>query len=77
MRAKLEASPGILYMTIIKRNTMIKPIRPAKSDVSSAVSPSLAPTTLERTSLSSRGRAPTLMIEASLSASSIESWPDI
>ena len=77
IRAKLEASPGILYTTIINKNTMAKPIRPAKREVSSAVSPSFAPTTLERTSLSSRGRAPTLIIEASLSASSMELCPEI
>ena len=69
-RARDAARPGRRYTAIINTMTMANPIRPAFKLVEIASWPSFAPTTLERSSSSSRDREPIRIVDARLFASS-------
>ena len=76
-RARALARPGTQYTAIMKIMTIAMPIAPASRLFSIASLPSCAPTTLERSSSSSRLSPPMRMVEARFCASSKEAMPVI
>ena len=76
-RASALARPGIQYTAIMKIMTIAMPMAPASRLLSIASLPSWAPTTLERSSSSSRLSPPIRMVDARFCASSKEAIPVI